>query len=495
VSDVLSSGVPELDSILAGGFPRNRLLLIEGEPGTGKTTLALQFLLEGVRAGETALYVAFSESEDELKGMAASHGWSLDGLRLLDVNSLGERFKPEEQYTVFHPAEVELTETTQRVLDEVNQTRPTRIVIDSLSEIRLIAREPLRYRRQILALKDLLSRCQCTVLFLEDRTAGQDLLLQSIAHGVLLLQREQSEYGGNRRHLQVVKMRGVDFLDGYHDFVIRRGGIQLYPRLVASRMPPPGDPPNKGVLSTGNADLDDMVGGGLPWGTGVLIVGSAGTGKSTLAANVAQSAARAGHKVSAYLFEELRTTFLERAQALGLDLDRYLKNGALHVDQVDPAELSPGEFAYNVRQRVEKENASVVIIDSLNGFQNAMPSDRFLLVHMHELLAYLNSRGVITVLISTQHGIVGISEATSFELTYLSDLVIFLRYFEAAGKVRQAISILKNRKAGQERTLREFEINSKGIKVGKPLHQFRGILTGVPVFEGGSGELLKDASE
>ncbi len=494
MSEAVGTGISDLDEILRGGYPRNRLLLIEGEPGSGKTTLALQFLLAGVGEGETGLYVTFSESEDEIRQVAASHGWDLEKLQLLELNSLGEKFRPEDQYTVFHPSEVELSETTQRVIDEVNRIKPTRLVVDSLSEIRLLAREPLRYRRQILALKDTLSRCHCTVLFLEDRTAGQDMLLQSIAHGVIVLQREQSDYGGNRRRLQVAKMRGVDFLDGYHDFAIRRGGIKVFPRLVASQHRVK-QVPREGHLSTGNKQLDAMTGSGLPWGTGVLIVGPPGTGKSSFGATIAVSAAKNGDKVSAYLFDELRGTFIERADALGLGLSGHLKNKQIQIDQVDPAEVSPGEFACNVLRRVDQEDSRVVIIDSLNGYQNAMPSDRYLVVQMHELLASLSSRGVITILISTQHGIVGATETSSFEVTYLSDMVISLRYFEAAGRVRQAISILKNRKAGQERFLREFEITPKGIQIGKPLHKFRGILTGIPTFDGPTRELLHDEAE
>jgi circadian clock protein KaiC len=365
------------------------------------------------------------------------------------------------------------------------------VVIDSLSEIRLIAREPLRYRRQILALKEILSQHGCTVLFLEDRTSGQDMLLESIAHGVVLLEKEQAEYGGIRRKLQVVKMRGVDFQDGYHDFAIRRGGLKVFPRLVASRARIASAVPARGALSSGNPDFDGMVGSGLPWGTGVLIVGPAGTGKSTLAAQFLSAAANKGHRVAAYLFEELSTTFVERSHKLGMDLQPHIKNSLLEITQVDPAELSPGEFAYKVCQQAEKENARLVLIDSLNGYMNAMTNERFLLVQMHELLSYLNERGVITMLIATQHGVLGSTENSPFELTYLADLVVMLRYFEAAGKVRQAISVLKNRRAAHERTIREFEITGNGIRVGQPLIDFRGILGGIPVFEGKEGELLK----
>ncbi len=486
----VSSGNPELDAILQGGFPDNRVCLIEGVPGSGKTTLAFQFLLNGTRAGEPGLYVTFSESTGELQQVADSHGWSFEGLKLLELGALGEKLLPESQYTVFHPAEMELSETTQRVIDEVNRTKPRRVVIDSLSEIRLIAREPLRYRRQILALKEILSRCGCTVLFLEDRTSGQDMLLESIAHGVVLLEREQAEYGGIRRKLQVVKMRAVDFLDGNHDFAIRRGGLQVFPRLVASRTRNSSGVASKGTLSSNNPDLDALMGSGLPWGTGALIVGPAGTGKSTLASSFVSSAAAKGHRASVYLFEELSTTYLERAQKLGMDLEPHIKNGLVEINQIDPAELTPGEFAYKVCQQVDKEKTRLVVIDSLNGFMNAMTNERFLLVQMHELLSYLNERGVITVLVATQHGIIGSTENTPFELTYLADLVIMIRYFEAESTVRQAISILKNRRSAHERTIREFEIAKDGIRVGQPLRYFRGILSGIPVYEGKNSDLL-----
>lgn len=487
----VSSGNPELDVILKGGCPHDRVCLVEGVPGSGKTTLAFQFLLEGTRTGEAGLYVTFSESTRELQQVAESHGWTLEGIKLLELGALKEKLLPEAQYTLFHPAEMELSETTQRVIEEVNRTKPLRVVVDSLSEIRLIAREPLRYRRQVLALKEILSKFGCTVLFLEDRTSGQDMLLESIAHGVLLLEREQAEYGGIRRKLQVVKMRAVEFLDGYHDFAIRRGGLQVFPRLVASRTRKTIGPAPNGTLASGNAQLDSLIGSGLPWGTGVLVVGPAGTGKSSLAANFAWSAASKGHRVSIFLFEELSATYLERAKNLGLDLYPYLKSGLVEISQVDPAELTPGEFAYKVCRKVDDDKTRFVLIDSLNGYMNAMTNERFLLVQMHELLSYLNERGAITMLVATQHGVIGGTEGSPFELTYLADLVIMLRYFEAASTVRQAISVLKNRRSAHERTIREFEISPKGIRIGEPLHDFRGILTGVPVFEGKSGDLLR----
>jgi circadian clock protein KaiC len=487
----VGSGIGELDTILRGGFPRNRLVTIEGAPGTGKTTLAFQFLLDGPAKDEAGLYVTFSESRNELDEVAESHGWDFKGIRLLDLSGMSEKLRLEEQYTVFHPAEVELSETTQRIINEVEQAKPRRVVIDSLSEIRLIAREPLRYRRQILALKDIFAKYNCTVLFLEDQTSGQDMLLESIAHGVIRLEREQATYGGSRRKLQVVKMRAVDFFDGYHDFTIRRGGLNIYPRVIASHLVNAGSPRPNGMLLTQNAELDALVGSGIAWGTAMMITGPSGTGKSTLAAQIALAAARNGDRIALYLFDELKATFIARTRGLGLDFNPHLKSNVAKVTQVDPAELSPGEFAYKVCQHAEKDASRVVVIDSLNGYLNAMPDARFLTVQMHELLGYLNSRGIITILTAAQHGFVGAAEGTAFELTYLADLVILLRYFETAGSVRQAISVIKNRLAAHERTIREFAITSKGIRIGKALQEFRGVLTGIPVYEGQPGELLR----
>ena len=490
-SNKIGSGIPELDTILSGGLPRNRLLTVEGEPGTGKTTLAFQFLLEGSARKEAGLYVTFSESLNELEEVAESHGWNLEGIHLLELSGLKERLWVEEQYTVFHPAEVELNETTQRVIKEVEQKRPRRVVVDSLSEVRLIAHDPLRYRRQILALKEIFSRHECTVLFLEDLTSGQDMLLESIAHGVIRLEREQAPYGGIRRKLQIVKMRAVNFMDGYHDFIIDRGGLRIFPRLVAAYHTNAETVRPNGTLLIEKPEFDQLVGSGIGWGTAMLIVGPSGTGKSTLAAQVACGAAKQGHAVSSYLFDELKGSFLERTKTMGLDFDLYLKKGTAKITQIDPAELSPGEFAHKVCQQAERESTRLVVIDSLNGYLNAMPNERFLTVQMHELLTFLNSRGVITILIAAQQGFVGAAEGVPFELTYLADLVILLRYFEAAGLVKQAISVVKNRWSAHERSIREFKISRKGIQIGNPLYEFRGVLTGTPVFEGQAGQLLK----
>ncbi len=489
----ISSGIAELDHILGGGFPVNRMFLIEGAPGTGKTTLALQFLLEGAKNSETVLYVTFSESDHEIAAVADSHGWNLDGVHRQELSTLGDRLRDEEQYTVFQPAEVELSETIQRVIDEVRRLSPKRVVIDSLSEIRLVARDSLRYRRQILALKGILSNCDCTVMFLEDHTLGDpDLLLQSIAHGVVLLEKTQAEYGYVRRKLQVSKLRAGPSLEGSHDFVIRPGGLQVFRRLVAGDSICNDTPqPEFGILKTNNEELDKLMGGGMRWGTGVVMVGPAGTGKSTVGIQVISAAAKAGHKASAFLFDENKSTYTQRAANVNLDLSPYLASGTVQIHQVDPNEKSPGEFVYHIRKQVDEQGVRVVVIDSLNGFLTAMISERFLLAQLHELLSYLNAQSVLTVMTTAQHGMLNVSETTSFELTYLADLVIYLRYFEAAGRVRKAISIIKNRLSPHEASIREFEITDNGIEIGLPLKQFEGILTGIPKYIGTAAELME----
>jgi circadian clock protein KaiC len=493
----LSSGIEELDHILGGGFPANRLFLIEGAPGSGKTTLALQFLLAGIKHSETGLYVTFSESEDEIRAVAESHGWTLDGIHLQELSTLGDRLKNGEQYTVFQPADIELSETVQRVIDDVRRFKPQRVVIDSLSEIRLVARDPLRYRRQILALKGLLSECNCTVFFLEDYTAeNPDLLLQSIAHGVVLLGKTQSEYGSAKRTLQVTKLRAGPSLEGSHDFAIRRGGLQVFRRLIASDSLNGVRPKEaSGILETGNKELDRLTGGGVRWGTGLVLVGPAGTGKSTVGIQIVSSAAQKGFKTCAFLFDEAKATYVKRAKNVDLDLASHIDNGIIEIGRVDPNEQSPGEFAYRVRRKVEDEGVRIVVIDSLNGYLTAMTSERFLLAQLHELLGYLNAHGVLTIMTTAQHGMLNTTDTTSFELTYLADLVIYLRYFEAAGSVRKAISVIKNRLSAHETSIREFEITDKGLEIGKPLRQFEGILTGIPKFVGETGDLMNSRSK
>jgi circadian clock protein KaiC len=491
--DRISTGIAGLDDVLLGGFPRSHFYLIEGDPGTGKTTLALQFLMEGRKRGEKSLYITLSETRRELGGVAASHGWSLDGIEVFELGDFQDRLKPERQYTVFHPAEVELTETTNRILEQVEKHEPARVVFDSLSELRLLAREDLRYRRQVLSLKQYFSMKDCSVLLLDDRTdrGSRDPQLQSISHGVLLLERLGIDYGVPRRRLSVTKMRGAEFREGYHDFAIRPGGLMVYPRLVAAEHVPPLD--RRKAVSSGVKELDTLLGGGIVRGTSMLLMGPAGSGKSTLAGQYALAEAKRGGSVACYLYEETRSTFLARSEGMGIDMKPYIEKGLIHLQQVDPAEMSPGEFASQVRRAVEG-GARTIVVDSLNGYLNAMPSERHLLIHMHELLVYLAHQGVLTLLTVAQHGLVGGTLQLPVEVSYLADTVIMLRFFEAEGEVRQAISVVKKRHGPHERTIRELAFSSRGIRIGEPLKEFHGVLTGTPLYNGAPSPLFAQGS-
>jgi circadian clock protein KaiC len=480
----MATGNEGLDQILEGGFPANRLYLVEGDPGTGKTTLALQFLLEGARRGEPVLYVTLSETKEELTAVAESHGWSLDGIDIHELVPPEENLRTETQYTIFYPSEVELGDTTNAVIEEVERIQPRRIVFDSLSEMRLLARDPLRYRRQILALKQFFAGRQCTVILLDDRTSADgDLQLQSIAHGVLMLEQLAVDYGGERRRLRVVKLRGSRFGGGFHDFNIRTGGVEVYPRLVAAEHRREFV---KESVSCSLPELDALLGGGLDRGTSTLIMGPAGSGKSSIAAQFIACAARRGEVSAAFIFDEGIDIHMARAAGLGNDIRGDVESGRILVQQIDPAELSPGEFAHRVRHVVEQEGARIVVIDSLNGYLQAMPDERFLTAQMHELLTYLNRQGVVTVLVMAQHGFLGAQMGTPVDVSYLADTVMLLRYFEAGGAVRRAISVVKKRTGFHENTIRELRLSSKGIVVGKPLTEFQGVLTGVPVYIGES---------
>jgi circadian clock protein KaiC len=479
---LVTTGIHGFDDVLAGGFTPHRLYLLEGVPGSGKTTLALQFLLEGARRGEPVLYVTLSETEEEIRGVSASHDWSLDGIAIRELAPSEESLKPDEQYTMFHPSEVELSETTKAILADVERIQPTRVVFDSLSELRLLSGNPLRYRRQILALKQFFAGRSCTVLMLDDLTsASQDLQVQSIAHGVVRLEQSFPDFGAERRRLIVLKYRGVRFRGGYHDCAIRRGGLEVYPRLNTSERKDAG-----GVerLASGVVELDTLLGGGIERGTSTLIVGAAGTGKSSLAAQFVQAAAHRGQSAAMFIFDESPNTLLTRAAGLGIDLRSHVGSGRVSVQPVDPAELSPGEFAHAIRSSVERRRVSVVVIDSLNGYLNAMPEERFLIIQLHELLTYLGQAGVATILIGAHQGLIGGPMIAPVDASYLADAVILMRYYETQGEVRQAISVVKKRGSAHERTIRDFRLESSGIRVGPPLREFRGVLTGVPTLEG-----------
>ena len=482
------TGVPGLDNILGGGLTMDRIYLVEGTPGTGKTTLSLQFLLEGARLGESGLYITLSETADELQAVARSHGWSLDALTLFEL--VGEAgLDPESEQTVLHPSEIELGETAREVMRLVGELRPRRVVFDSLSEMRLLAQSPLRYRRQILALKQFFSSRRCTVLMLDDRTSDlTDLQLHSIAHGVITLEQTPRDFGTERRRLRVVKMRGIKFRGGYHDFVLNTGGLTVFPRLVAAEHHAAF---NTTPVSTGNAALDALLGQGLTPGTNTLLSGPSGVGKTTVAVRCMLAALERGEKATYYLFDEGLSTFLSRGIALGMDVRPYLTNRQLTLQQIDPAELSPGEFASNLRMAVERDSSTFIAIDSLNAYMQSMPGESFLLLQMHEMLSYLNQQGVKTMLILGQHGLVG-GIRSDVDLSYLSDAILMLRFFEAQGRIRTAVSVVKSRTGPHERTIRELRLSADGLQVGGALTDFEGILSGLPSYNGGVSTL--DAS-
>jgi circadian clock protein KaiC len=477
----IGTGVSGLDDVLRGGLTPNRLYLIEGVPGSGKTTLALQFMLDGLRNGEATMYVTLSETEDEIRAVAASHGWDLGNLVIRELVPSEQTLRLDEQYTMFHPSEVELSETTKTLLADVDRVNPTRIVFDSLSELRLLAGNPLRYRRQILALKQFFGGRKCTVMLLDDMTASvHDIHAQTIAHGVIRLEQLNPEYGAERRRLTIVKYRGVGYRGGYHDYVIRRGGLRVYPRLIASEHQPAHIEDRVG---SGLAELDALLGGGLERGTSTLVVGAAGSGKSTLATQFVIAAARRGQRSAMFIFDESIHTLLSRSASLGLDLRGAIADDLVTVQQVDPAELSPGEFAHLIRRMVEERHVAVVVIDSLNGYLNAMPDERYLIIQLHELLSYLNQYSVATMLIGAHQGMIGSQMKAPVDASYLADAVILMRYFEHQGELRQAISVIKKRGGAHERAIREFRMHGGRIEVGPQLRDFRGILTGVPILD------------
>jgi circadian clock protein KaiC len=484
------TGIWGLDNILSGGLSRGHLFLVEGAPGTGKTTVALQFLMEGMRAGEKCLYITLSETERELRDGAASHGWTLDdGIEIFELLPPESLLDSEQQQSLLYSSDLELGETTKQIFEAVERHRPHRVVLDSLSEIRLLAQSSLRYRRQILAIKHYFARFNTTVMMLDDLTAEMaDKTVHSVAHGVIRLEELAPTYGAERRRLRVIKYRGVKFRGGYHDVTITTGGLNVFPRLVASEH---HSRFQRGRMSSGIVELDQLLGGGVETGSSTLILGPAGTGKSLLAIVFIKAAIARGEKAALFVFDEELGLLFERMKGLGFDLEEMQHRGLLFVEQIDAAELSPGEFAHKVRKRVDEDRIRTVVIDSLNGYQAAMPEENSLILHMHELLQYLNRQGAATFMTVAQHGLVGDMKAP-VDVTYLADTVILLRYFEALGTVRRAVSIIKKRTGAHESTIREYRIGNSGLTIGRPLDGFQGVLRGVPVYVGEGRPLLEE---
>lgn len=483
------TGIEGLDDILAGGLPRECLYLVQGDPGAGKTTLALQFLLEGSRHREKGLYITLSETNRELLKVARSHGWSLDDISVVSLSAIENLLRPEAHTTVFHPSEVELTKVSQLLKDTLHKVQPARVAFDSLSEFRLMAETALRYRRQLLALKQEFAALKSTVLLLDDKMHQSGIVdphILSLAHGVIEMEQLSPDYGTSRRRLRISKLRALKFREGYHDYTIVTGGLRVFPRMVAAEHHTAF---HHESVSSGVEGLDALLGGGLDRGTTTLILGQAGTGKSSLALQYAVTMAAQGESSVVFTFDETRAVMLKRAKALGFDLERAIKSGIITVHQVDPAELSPGEFAVRIQSYV-KAGCKLVAIDSLNGYLNAMPGEKYLNNQLHELSSYLNQQGVVTILVLAQHGLVA-SAVAPIDLSYLSDTVVSLRYFEAGGEVKKAISIIKKRSGAHEKTIREFKLETgKGVRIGEPLTDFQGILTGVPVFRGGETHIM-----
>jgi circadian clock protein KaiC len=472
------TGIAGLDDILVGGLSRGHVFLLEGSPGTGKTTIAVKFLMEGAALGEPTLYVTLSETEVELRETAVSHGWALDpSIMICELTPSDSLLDQDQRQSLLYSSDLELGETIQRIFETVERVKPTRVVLDSLSEIRLLAQSSLRYRRQVLAMKHYFARTETTVLMLDDLTAeAGDKTVHSVAHGVVRLEELAPTYGSERRRLRVIKYRGQSFRGGYHDFNILHGGVQVFPRLVAAE--------HKGVvihdrLQSGNPAMDSLLGGGFERGSNALILGPAGTGKSLLALSFVVGAMDRGEAAAVFIFDEELGLLKSRMRAMGTDLDSYVERGLLHIEQVDAAELSPGEFAHKVRFCVEQRDSKVVVIDSLNGYQASMPEEQALILHIHELMQFLNRQGVTTFVPVAQHGLVGDMQAP-VDITYIADTVVLLRYFEASGRVLRAVSVIKKRAGPHEDTIREFRIGPKGLTLGEPLTQFQGVLRGVP---------------
>jgi circadian clock protein KaiC len=493
VDERCPSGIEGLDNILGGGLPRDCFYLIQGNPGSGKTTLAMQFLLEGVRRGESVFYITLSETRRELLKVAQSHGWSLAAIPLMELSAIDALLRPETQTTVFHSSDMELSDVAQLILAEAEKTRPQRVVFDSLSEFRLMAETALRYRRQLLVLKQEFAKFRSTVLLLDDKMdkfgIGHDPHVLSLSHGVIDLEQLSPDYGTPRRRLRVMKMRGVKFREGYHDYVVETGGLRVFPRLVAAEHHADFE---RGPVSSGIVELDELFGGGLDRGTTTLLIGPAGSGKTTLALQCATQLAAAGERGIVFSFDETLEIMGNRATALGMPFGEHIASGMITARQVDPAELSPGEFVAGVRQAVD-DGCKLVVIDSLNGYLHAMVGEHYLNNQLHELSVYLNQKGVTTILVMAQHGLLAALEAP-VDLSYLCDMVVNLRYFEAGGEVRQCLAVIKKRSGPHEKAIREFKLEAgRGFRLGPLLKEFHGVLSGTPTFDGDGAQMLKPA--
>jgi circadian clock protein KaiC len=482
-----STGIAGLDHVLGGGFPTDHLYLVEGTPGSGKTTLGLQFLLRGTELGEKGLYITLSETKGELLTVAQSHGWSLGGIEIFQLVT-EDGLSPDAEQSILHPSEVELGETTRGIMAAADRVKPARVVFDSLSEMRLLAQNPLRYRRQVLALKSFFATRNCTVILLDDRSSAySDLQLHSIAHGVITLEQYLNTYGPERRRIRVIKMRGISFRGGEHDCALLTGGLQVFPRLVTSEQRGKYDGE---LVSCGSDELDRLLGGGLARGSNMLFSGPSGVGKTTTAIAAVRQTMLRGEKAAYYLFDESLGTLLTRSRSLGLDIEPFIHDGMLQIETLDPAEVSPGEFANMVRNSVA-DGARCVVIDSLNAYLQAMPGDKHLMLQMHEVLTYLNQRGVITILILAQHGVLG-EMRSDVDVSYLSDGILLFRFFEARGSLLKAVSVVKSRTSAHELTIREFRLTKDGVQVGEALTDFEGVMTGVATYKGGI-PLLSDS--
>jgi circadian clock protein KaiC len=479
-AEIVRTGIAGLDEVLGGGLPRSRLYLIQGAPGAGKTTLALQFLLEGVRSGERVLYITLSETKEELLGVAQSHGWSLDGVELFELSDAERAGMSNESQSIFHSSEIDLHDTLRHIFDAVERVRPARVVLDSLSEMWLLAGDPLRYRRQVLSLKTYFADKRATVLLIDDRTGpDSDLQLRSVAHGVIELDRATADFGTIRRRVQIAKLRGARFREGYHDFDIRSGGIVVYPRFVQHQdddVSPPG------LLSSGLPNLDALLGGGLPRGFSLLLLGPAGVGKSTIALQFALAACERGERAALFMFDERASTVYQNC--VGAKLLPHFDTGLFRCRKIDPGGLSPGQFLTEVRNAVTEQDVKLVVIDGLDGFLQAMPNEKHLLLHLHELSSFLGRMQVTLILTKVQHGMVGRDSTSGADLTYLSDAALLLRYFEFRGAIRQALSVVKKRGGSHERAIRELSIGADGPELGPQLESFHGILSGIPVYHG-----------